>query len=396
MFERTTSMPTPRPLVSVTSSRLEIPGAKTRSSVSRSLRTSPAVVGHGDDDVVAALERLDPDDSLGILAGGTTFLGGLDGVIERVAHGVHQRVDELFDDQLVQLGVRSTDVQADVLVELAPQAAQNARDLVEDLAQGNHPDVEDRGLQALEPAIQRLVDLGQVVSDSGGLGVVEKPLNDVADGAALDDELTDQVHQLVELPDVDANGVADRLQGLNALALGRDIVAGRLRLSLGLLFGRGPDRGRRIGFTRVLAPQHRTHAGAREIETRGELAHREVGGREQREPDLGFGSLARRREGGKHLADLANRGAELREPLLEGNDLEGRFDEHDVPSALDVLAQAMFLVLGESAQQRRFEIQRVELVGFGGGLPACEFDLLGEDLDPFARLGERVRVAHVL
>ena len=175
---------------------------------------APAVVGDGDHDVIAALEGLDADASLGILAARDALLARLDRVIERVADHVHQRIDELLDDQLVELGVGAAQLEPHVLAEVDAQAAHDARDLLEDLRERDHAHVEHGRLELAQLAVERLVHLREVAADARRRRVGAEPRHQLADRAALDHELADQVHQLVELVDVDAHRVADRLERL--------------------------------------------------------------------------------------------------------------------------------------------------------------------------------------
>ena len=124
-------MPTPRPLTSVTRAAVEKPGRKMRSSTavssmaassssvascfssalsrSRAGLDAGAVVAHLDDDLVAAVARAQRDHALVGLAGGAARGGQLDAVVDGVAHEVQQRVVELLDEHLVELGVAADD-----------------------------------------------------------------------------------------------------------------------------------------------------------------------------------------------------------------------------------------------------------------------------------------------
>ena len=111
--------------------------------------TAP-VVADVDDHVVPALGSLDADHALCRLTGVPALVGGLDRVIEGVAHQVHERIDELLDNQLVELGVSALERQANVLPVIALKTAHGSGELLEDLAKRDHAHIEHARLQLLE------------------------------------------------------------------------------------------------------------------------------------------------------------------------------------------------------------------------------------------------------
>ena len=116
-------------------------------------------------------------------------------------------LNEISEGRFV-LGVGTGNLESHALLQVSTQRANDPRDLVEDLPHRNHADFQHGGLHALEFAIERLVNLDQFVSDPGGLGLGDEPGGNVSNCYALDHQLTDQVHQLVELANVDANRIA--------------------------------------------------------------------------------------------------------------------------------------------------------------------------------------------
>ena len=177
-----------------------------------------------------------------------------------VAHQVRQRIGDLLDDGLVELGVFAADDQLDVLAELAADVVHHALEAVEGRADLHHAQLQRAVAHALRPGAQcrhGFVQLGQPCA-----------LADESDGAAGDDQLADQVDQLVELVGIDANGLAllhlafARLTlaleaGVDDVLLHRPLLhqdlAERLQLAAGSRALAGPAQ--RPGRARVNVPQ---------------------------------------------------------------------------------------------------------------------------------------------
>jgi hypothetical protein len=129
-------------------------------------------------------------------------------VVGAVANQVGQRVDDLFDDALVQLGRLADHFQLDVFAQFRRQIAQHAGIAVEDERHRNHPDRQHRLLQMAGAALQ--------VRDSG-----QQPL--VLDRIELlgllrqhrlgDHQLADQVDELIDLAHRHAQRGRFRLAG---------------------------------------------------------------------------------------------------------------------------------------------------------------------------------------
>jgi len=98
-------MPTPRPEMSVTSCLVG------------------AVVLHFNADVVAFLLRGQAHVAAAGLALGFAQLGHFDAVVDRVAHQVHQRVGQGFDQVAVQFGFRTDQFQLHFLLQVAGHVA---------------------------------------------------------------------------------------------------------------------------------------------------------------------------------------------------------------------------------------------------------------------------------
>jgi hypothetical protein len=141
MLRLTTSMPTPRPETSVTVSAVEKPGAKISCQTSASGMLSDtgrpfccrlgqdalaiqaaAVVGHLDHDVAALVGRGQEQAARFGFAGGDAGGRHLDAVVDRVAHQVGQRIDDAFDQALVQFRRGAVGDEVDLLAQLAARS----------------------------------------------------------------------------------------------------------------------------------------------------------------------------------------------------------------------------------------------------------------------------------
>ena len=150
-------------------------------------------------------------------------------MIDAVADHVHERVAELLDDELVEDGLGAADDEADLLVEVAGELADDAGQLVEDLADRDHADVEDALLQERELA-GHVADLDREFARDVGAAVELAQGLEHAGEVVLDEaELADEVHQEIEAAEVDADGLAEAAQALlGAGGLARGLVGAGL------------------------------------------------------------------------------------------------------------------------------------------------------------------------
>ena len=84
---------------------------------------------------------------VGRLAARHALRGRLDAVVHAVADHVHERLADLVDDRLVDAGGLALEDQLDLLALLARQVAHQPREALEDVADGQHPDVHHRLLE---------------------------------------------------------------------------------------------------------------------------------------------------------------------------------------------------------------------------------------------------------
>ena len=129
-----------------------------------------------------------------------TVVGMLDAMIERVSQKVHQRIADLVDDRTVEFGLLALDREVDVLVEFLGDVANHARETVEHLADGNHAHLHDDVLQVRRHAIHLLQSLRQFRHAVRRADLLKAHL--------VDDELANEVHEVVELLNVNAHGLA--------------------------------------------------------------------------------------------------------------------------------------------------------------------------------------------
>ena len=95
------------------------------------------------------------------LAGGLAELGRLQPVVDRVAHHVDQRVAQLVDHPLVQLGLLAADLEHDFLAGREAEVADDPAEPLEERADRHHPGVEHPLLQAVGDPAQAVDRLGE-------------------------------------------------------------------------------------------------------------------------------------------------------------------------------------------------------------------------------------------
>ncbi len=175
----------------------------------RSAVDTVAVVLDLDDDVVAFLEGVERNRPDRRLADRLALAPRLDPVIDGVAHHVHERIAELLDDELVDLGLGAGDDEVHHLLGVAADLADDARELVEHLAERDHAHLEDALLHRAEVAIEGALQAVHVDAELARDVRDAQPLDEPRERGADDRELADDVHQAIELVDVDAHGLRD-------------------------------------------------------------------------------------------------------------------------------------------------------------------------------------------
>lgn len=162
---------------------------------------------------VAALVRCRQGNRAGfVLAGGAARIGHFQAVVDRVAHQVHQRIGDLFDQALVQLGAFANGAQAHLLAEAAGEVAYQAREAAEHRIHRQHAHADDRFLQIAGIALEQI----QAGEQLFGMRRVQAG-GDLLEHGLGDHQFADQIDQCIDLVDADA----DRAFGFGSGGLGR-------------------------------------------------------------------------------------------------------------------------------------------------------------------------------
>ena len=136
-------------------------------------------------------------------------------MVHGVADQVAERVADLFEDGAVEFGLLALDDELDLLVEPDGHVAHDPREAVEDGLDRQHA-------QAGHLVLQLAGDAGELLRVLVGLArqrIVAQPrgqeLGALLKSGLVDDQLADEVHELVETRDVDADGLLGGLQAVS-------------------------------------------------------------------------------------------------------------------------------------------------------------------------------------
>ena len=172
MTALTTSMPTPRPLISVTSLEVLRPAWKMRSRASLSLMRAAcsglrmalgdrllddhreidavAVIADLDDHLVALMIGIEADGSFGRFTGGSALQRRLDPVIDGVAQQVHHGLGQRVQNALVEVGILALDDDVDLAAGLFGGVTHHPGQTAEHLLDGHHANLHYGALQFSE------------------------------------------------------------------------------------------------------------------------------------------------------------------------------------------------------------------------------------------------------
>ncbi len=178
---------------------------------------------HLDHDVAAVMRCRQHELARAVLARRAPHLDGFDAVVETVAHEVSQRIDDPLDQALVEFGRLTEGDKLDFLAEFRREIAHEAREAAENVIHRHHADRHHGFLQIARIALELR-------------HAVEKPIvqcrieraRRFGEHRLRDDQFADQVDQLIDLFDADANRAAFarcRSRGRTRLL----VVAARLR-----------------------------------------------------------------------------------------------------------------------------------------------------------------------
>ena len=88
-------------------------------------------------------------------------------MIDRVPDHVHQRIAELFHDQLVDFGLGAGDDQANFLVQLAADLPHHARQALEHLPERHHAHFQDAVLHLAQAPVEVAVQTHELGGELG-------------------------------------------------------------------------------------------------------------------------------------------------------------------------------------------------------------------------------------
>jgi hypothetical protein len=199
-----------------------------------------AIVGDLDDDLTAFVIRAQEQAPFSGFADSDAPFGLLDAVIDRVANDVRQRILDRLDDRLVKFGLFAFHFDAHLLATHGGDVAHGARKFAPDIADGLHARLHHAFLELGGDEVESLTGS----EETGVFGGVRK----LEDLVAREDEFADEIHELVEQRDIDADGAFAR--GGARLRLGGGFGAGRSRSVIGGvldMLGPGFDFGRCFG-----------------------------------------------------------------------------------------------------------------------------------------------------
>ena len=126
-------------------------------------------------------------------------------MVGRVSQQVHQRISDLIDDGTIQLGLLTSHIQLHLLAEFPAQVTNHTREPVDHALDGHHADLHDRLMQVRRNSLQILdLIIERLVITDNGFTVVAGSYQSVLGY----DQLADEVHQLIQLVDIDTDGTA--------------------------------------------------------------------------------------------------------------------------------------------------------------------------------------------
>ena len=134
------------------------------------IRVQPrAVVPDLDHHVIAAVKCVEGDRSLARFSGRLANVGQFDAVIGRIADHVDQRIAQLVDHPLVQLGLLAVDDQADLLPVGPRDVADDPLETSEQRTDGHHARIHDRLLDRIADAVELVNGLEEIIDRVGTL-----------------------------------------------------------------------------------------------------------------------------------------------------------------------------------------------------------------------------------
>ena len=135
-------------------------------------------------------------------------------MVDGIAHEVRQRVFDCFNNRLVEFGLPAFHFDSHLLAAIEGQIARDARQAVPDIVDGLHAGLHDSFLQLGGDEVESLRSVEET-----RVAVGDAHLENLIAGKH---QLADQIHEPVELADVDADvAVGDTQQGRRFLFMQR-------------------------------------------------------------------------------------------------------------------------------------------------------------------------------
>ncbi|BBP74159.1 hypothetical protein PHLH7_02630 [Pseudomonas sp. Ost2] len=197
-----------------------------------------AVVADFEDDHAGVVIGIEAQVAFGGLADGQALGSRLDAVVDGVAHQVGQRIGDLVDHRLVQLGLAADQAQLDILVQFLADITDHPMEAIESLADFHHAQFQRRFADLLDVLVHGL----------GGFhatAVGTAPRLHLRPGGT-DHQFADEVDQFVELVRGDLD---HRRVEAAAVTAGRGLCRGRIEGRRRLDDGRHHGHGGRLDRT---------------------------------------------------------------------------------------------------------------------------------------------------
>ena len=162
-----------------------------------------AVIAHFDGDVAALVIRVEVHGAVRRLAGGHAHVGHFDAVVDAVAHQVHQRIADLLQHRLVELGLLAGHLQVDLLAEALLRSRTMRGKRLNTKLMGSM-----RTRMTLSCSSRTLRSSCARPERNCSAACAFELRAQLAQHGLRDDQLADGVHQLVDLLDADADRAA--------------------------------------------------------------------------------------------------------------------------------------------------------------------------------------------
>src|SRR5210317_497569 len=274
----------------------------------------------------------------------TTLFRCFDAMVNRIANDVHEWIRDVFNNQLVELCVGATDVQINSLALLVRNATDNPGHLVKQLANRHHANVHDTLLQLVEATFQDARRFGKLRCNL----LICRSLNtitNIGDRTLGEDQFTDNIHQQIELVDVDPDSSADRTHGTAAISFfdsrrqtfrsNNDCIRHSIRLFKYNVFRLHRDFNLAVGaYIKPFSTQQKLNVSAAQLTSEKNL-----------EGDF-LSDLSGRGQSTDDLTLLLQLLSDFGQLLIKTGQIEIHAQKMDSPAFANIFKQTMFFVFG--------------------------------------------------